>query len=354
MNKIDFHDILTSDMSFSMNNSASAMRLTITDHGYTTFLKTAFFQRQLDAGKNVYFKSVKFISNKNLIDTNLSTLCQDSKVFMNDSDEYIIMNENYAMSIHISEELTYFSVWGDSKIIDQVISDWSKLCKPYSASPMLEWHYLNCGKHQQETVKLNVENLPCDEMYPFLKNETLTEYYERYQKSNASVLILQGPPGTGKTTFIRGLLSHLNKSAIITYDDNIIQNDSIFMDFIIGDIDYIIFEDADAFLSSRNNDNKTMHRFLNVGDGLVSRPNKKIIFTTNLESIKDIDSALTREGRCFDILQFNRLTRSQADKLINSRNLNFKVENDISIAEIFNSKKYKDLTPEPRKTGFIK
>jgi ATP-dependent 26S proteasome regulatory subunit len=48
-----------------------------------------------------------------------------------------------------------------------------------------------------------------------------------------------------------------------------------------------------------------MHRFLNVGDGLVTTKGKKLIFSTNLPSIRDVDSALVRPGRCFDILNFD-------------------------------------------------
>ncbi|MEJ8867663.1 hypothetical protein, partial [Pseudomonas jessenii] len=45
--------------------------------------------------------------------------------------------------------------------------------------------------------------------------------------------------------------------------------------------------------------NQALHRFLNIADGVASADGKKIIFSTNLASVRDIDDALIRPGRCF-------------------------------------------------------
>ena len=96
-----------------------------------------------------------------------------------------------------------------------------------------------------------------------------------------------------------------------------------------------------------------MHRFLNMGDGLISRPNKKIIFTTNLENLSDIDPALTRPGRCYDIIEFEPLTVDQAKAVaeISGKELDLP-DNKVTIAEIFNTQKYRK---EKKKStiGFI-
>jgi ATP-dependent 26S proteasome regulatory subunit len=42
-----------------------------------------------------------------------------------------------------------------------------------------------------------------------------------------------------------------------------------------------------------------MSRFLNISDGLIKLPNKKLVFTTNVTNFENIDSALLRPGRCF-------------------------------------------------------
>jgi hypothetical protein len=212
----------------------------------------------------------------------------------------------------------------------------------------IEWVYGSDGN--SVNVPLNRDRLPVDEMYPFLNGELLNDYYERYMASSANILLLIGPPGTGKTSFIRGLLAHTNSSAIVSYDSAILEKDGFFARFIESDDNVMVLEDSDAFLKSRSDGNTMMHRFLNVGDGLVTTKGKKMIFSTNLPSIRDVDSALTRPGRCFDILTFNPLTQEQAEKLAKKLGANIGDQKEWSVAEIFNKQTHR---PNERKVGFI-
>jgi ATP-dependent 26S proteasome regulatory subunit len=197
-------------------------------------------------------------------------------------------------------------------------------------------------------------------MYPFLNGETLASYYERFMASSANILLLIGPPGTGKTTFIRGLLSHTDSSAMVTYDANILEKDYLFARFIEDETNVMVLEDSDAFLKSRSDGNTMMHRFLNVGDGLVTTKGKKMIFSTNLPSIRDIDSALIRPGRCFDIVTFDHLNLEQANNLANKLGVTLptrergKESDKYSIAEVFNKQSEQTETAKTsRKVGFF-
>lgn len=179
-------------------------------------------------------------------------------------------------------------------------------------SVRVKWVYNAKG----ESVRLPIrsDNAPRDEFYPALHaGGGLTAYYERYMASDSNILVLIGPPGTGKTSFIRGLLLHAQADAIVSYDPAILSDDEIFASFMSDHERFMVLEDADSFLASRGKGGNTiMHKFLNVGDGLISTKGKKIVFSTNLPSVRDIDEALLRPGRCFDILRFDRLTASEA------------------------------------------
>ena len=142
---------------------------------------------------------------------------------------------------------------------------------------------------------------------------------------------------------------------MVTYDEKILDKDYIFARFIEADSGVMVIEDADNFLKSRKDGNHMMHRFLNVGDGLITMKGKKLIFSTNLPSIKDIDPALTRPGRCFDILHFDNYTKGQAEKLATRLNIEFKPTPDTdtySLAEIFFQQR-NTHKPRESKIGFI-
>jgi len=91
-----------------------------------------------------------------------------------------------------------------------------------------------------------------------------------------------------------------------------LENDEIFVDFITGNHDAFVIEDADHLLMARSNGNVDLHRFLAVADGVVRAQGRKIIFTTNLPNIGDIDEALVRPGRCFATVRTRALERYEA------------------------------------------
>lgn len=160
-----------------------------------------------------------------------------------------------------------------------------------------------------------------DEAYPGL-NEPVAAFIERYLAAPETVLIVQGPPGTGKTRLVRAILGALSRrtdgrgSVLYTADRRALENDRIFMEFLTEEHDAFVVEDADHILASRANGNLDMHRFLGIADGIVRAQGRKILFTTNLPNVGDIDEALLRPGRCFANVRTRALRSLEAAGLV--------------------------------------
>ena len=262
--------------------------------------------------------------------------------FNDESLSYLFFNIH---STHVSVELV-----GDDDFVEKYETQFEKDFE--FVTNQIEWIYAADGSSIE--IPLRHDRMPVEEMYPFLDGQTLAEFYDNFMHSSASILLLIGPPGTGKTTFIRGLLQHSEASAIVSYDSNVLEKDYVFANFIEGEKNVLVLEDADMFLKARSEGNTMMHKFLNVGDGLVTTRNKKLIFSTNLPSIRDIDSALIRPGRCYDILHFEELNQTQAEKLATKVGTKLNRERESwSIADVFFEQNTNTKKTIERKMGFV-
>lgn len=172
---------------------------------------------------------------------------------------------------------------------------------------------------------LNIKTIPIprnktfiEEAYPFLNDINLQDFINGYLESDAAVLLLYGAPGTGKTSLLKQILHYANESCLITYNKDIANMDSLFSHFYDSDERFLIIEDADTYINSRQKDgNEVMKKLLNITDGLTAKKEKKVIFTSNLNNLADVDEALLREGRCYKAIHVDALQKEQATKVLN-------------------------------------
>ena len=217
----------------------------------------------------------------------------------------------------------------------------SKLFPNKQSDIKMSWYYTgNRGGMESTDIPLieDKEKTAVSSHYPFIK-PNLDTYIENFHNSNNSILLLTGEPGTGKTSFIRHYITTYMLNSMVTYDESIMMRDEFYINFLTSSKKHIlVVEDADVFLLSRDGgENKIMSKFLNVADGLVKGMNKKIIFSTNLTQLNQIDSAIIRPGRCFDVLEFRKLNLKEANVVCNEHNLPELTENiEYSLADIFN------------------
>ncbi|HKE92862.1 MAG TPA: AAA family ATPase [Povalibacter sp.] len=253
----------------------------------------------------------------------LTALRLDEGELLLDGPGVFIHAEGYRKADYSS---CVFRVWSDSKTrIDDVRSALFRIVGDrYLPEQMftIDWHFVNArsGLSSASFDELATDPIH-DEAYPAL-GQPVREFAKAFLDAAETVLILQGTPGTGKTRLVRAILGEISgrkgDSANVMYtgDKRALEKDEIFVDFITGSHDAFVIEDADHLLLARANGNHDLHRFLAIADGVVRAQGRKIIFTTNLPNVSDIDEALLRPGRCFASVRTRGLSRAEAARLI--------------------------------------
>lgn len=157
-------------------------------------------------------------------------------------------------------------------------------------------------------IHLKDIDIPQQEFYPWLQYD-LDELTEKFRESRSNILFFIGPPGVGKSSIIRKMLFGLNRENIAMVDNSSLQQDPNLATWVRGyDQDsVIVFEDADLLVAERSEGNAQMSMLLNMTNGIMAS-NTKVIISTNLPTLKSVDSALLRSGRNFDTLVARLLT----------------------------------------------
>jgi SpoVK/Ycf46/Vps4 family AAA+-type ATPase len=159
------------------------------------------------------------------------------------------------------------------------------------------------------------------------------------EKKSKGIVLLHGKPGTGKTSYIRHLISSIDKPKIYLPTDlshHLASPD--FLPFLQYHSDSIlIIEDAENIIQQRQGgDSGAISNLLNLCDGLLSDLLHIQIVCTFNTSISKIDSALLRQGRLIASYYFDELSIEKAQQLVSENNLNFEVKKSMTLAEIFN------------------
>jgi hypothetical protein len=191
------------------------------------------------------------------------------------------------------------------------------------AEPMfsIDWAFLSArGELESASIEEMADDVLHDGAYPEIQGG-VAAFITRYLEAPQTVLVLQGPPGTGKTRLIRAILGAMSRRkgeparGLYTCDMRALASDEIFVRFITGNEDAFVVEDADHLLKPRADGNEHLHRFLTIADGVVRAQGRKIVFSTNLPNVGDLDEALIRPGRCFARLNVRALTGAEAQAL---------------------------------------
>lgn len=175
--------------------------------------------------------------------------------------------------------------------------------------------------------------------YPYIDVE---EMFLQFTKYNENILCLLGKSGLGKTALISCYMRFMTENPSLFLDkeldednfnvmyiksEEVLSSDSFWSTLECNYYDLIVLDDLDYFLGTRNvvetNEDlqkiKFISNLLSYTDG-IQESKTKIIITTNRE-VKDIDDAILRKGRMFDIIELRKLHNDEALDIWLSYNL---------------------------------
>jgi tRNA A37 threonylcarbamoyladenosine biosynthesis protein TsaE len=158
--------------------------------------------------------------------------------------------------------------------------------------------------------------------------------------NNKGLVLLYGKPGTGKTSYIRYLSTQVSKRMIfLSPEVSQYISSPEFITFLSSYTNSIlIIEDAENVIKTRKaGGSSAISNLLNLTDGLLADClNIQIICTFNTD-VSQIDSALLRKGRLIAMYEFKELNKKKAKELALSLNKPVIIENDITLAELYNT-----------------
>jgi hypothetical protein len=244
------------------------------------------------------------------------------------------------------------NAFGPLEKVEKAIEDYIKFVKPFVTEPAQFTTWIHFDEKQNlSSTQMPIKKLPSfhPEMYPYLPD--LDGYIDNFRHSKANILVMTSEPGTGKSNLINYILKRTGWGSTVCYDSEVMGKDGLYLNFLKGASDVLILEDADLMLQGRlEAGNRTMSKILNISDGIVE--GKKFIFTANINSASDLDQALMRPGRCYDILWLRSLTRDEAG--VAAAKIGRKLKGnkkEYTVAEIYNGKIASNVV-EFKKIGF--
>jgi len=194
-----------------------------------------------------------------------------------------------------------------------------------------------------------------EDYYPYLD---INEMFSQFMLSDSNILLLSGEPGTGKTRLGDMLMQYLldeadlqevkkRKTVVEHIEDNIIEIDVLAQESegvkvayikneeilsmdsfwnILQEEEYhlIFLDDLDFSLLPRTQNistsediqkNKFISNLLSFTDGIFNAGNKTKFVITSNRDVSEIDTAVLRKGRTFDILNLRQLKHEEAGKI---------------------------------------
>ena len=200
-------------------------------------------------------------------------------------------------------------------------------------------YFMNGGQldHNSNHVKMKDFAYISEKYYPYIDTQIM---FDQFFTGTENILLLVGEPGLGKSKMSTLALKHAYEnsdklpydkleinpalenqfvSVVYVKSTDVLVNDKFWREMSKMQADICIIDDLDYMLTKRDSEvmsvddakkNDFLNQFLSFTDG-VEKTKTKFIITTN-QKYSDIDAALLRKGRLFDILELRSLDPHEA------------------------------------------
>lgn len=232
--------------------------------------------------------------------------------------------QNLYMSVHIHSNYEYTSFCVEcysscESLLTTLVNIIDDILFPHSVNvdtTIINWYYLTKGSLDYAEIEEVLGETIHDSFYPWM-NKSKDEFVNSYLQDKASVALYYGPPGSGKTTLIREICSHAPGTVYYTNDSKVMESGNFFMNFLTDtDSRILVLEDIDIHLTSRESGNSFMYQLLGTADGFIRNRKKKIIISSNIDNIDNVDKALLRDGRCWGHFRVGELTYKESKQVL--------------------------------------
>ena len=246
---------------------------------------------------------------------------------------------------------SFISAYGISEDIVQTIwSTYKKYIKEdNNIDVYINSYFMSNGILDDTRKRMKTDDMKflSQKYYPYIDTEMM---FNQFFTGSENIFLIVGEPGLGKSKLGTLAIQHaFTNPDKLPYDkkaDNpgleeqyinivyvksidVLVNDKFWGQLQTEQVDIVIIDDLDYMLTRRNaevqtiedtNKNTFINQFLSFTDG-VEKNHTKFIITTN-QPFDEIDSALLRKGRLFDIIELRRLHYDEGLEIWKENSLN--------------------------------